>query len=60
MALSHVKKVDGVNYQIAQTKMRMKTQDITLGVTNFSNDNVFTGKRTDRLALAMVNDAAMR
>ena len=37
----------------------MKTQHIPQGVTNFSIDNLFKGKLPDRVALAMVNDAAM-
>ena len=37
----------------------MKTQHIPQGVTNFSIDNLFKGKLPDRVALTMVNDAAM-
>ena len=59
MAVSQLKTVDGVNYQIPQTKVIMKSQNIPQGVTNFSIDNLFKGKLPDRVALAMVSDAAM-
>ena len=58
LATSHHATVDAVNYQIPHTKVLMKTQHIHQGVTNFSIDNLFKGKLTDRVALAMLNDAA--
>ena len=59
MAIAHKKTLDDVNYQIPHTKVLMKTQHIPQGVTNFSIDNLFKGKLPDRVALAMVADAAM-
>ena len=59
MAISHLKTLDGVNYQIPCSKVLMKTQHIPQGVTNFSIDNLFERKPSDRVGLAMVNDAAM-
>ena len=59
MAVSHLETVGEVNYQIPHTKVLMKTQHIPQGVTNFSIDNIFKGKLPDRVALAMVSDAAM-
>ena len=59
MAISHHKPVDGVNSQIPITKVVRKTQHIPQGVTNFSIDNLFKGKLPGRVALAILNDAAM-
>ena len=59
MAVSHLETVGEVNYQIPHTKLLMKTQNIPQGVTNFSIDTLFKGKLPDRVALAIVADAAM-
>ena len=46
------------NYIIPHTKVSMKTQNIPSGGTSYTFDNLFKGKLPDRIALAMVADAA--
>ena len=46
------------NYIIPHTKVSMKTLNIASGVTSYTLDNLFNGKLPDRIALAMVADAA--
>ena len=46
------------NYIIPHTKVSMKTQNIPSGGTSSTFDNLFKGKLHDRIALAMVADAA--
>ena len=46
------------NYLIPHTKVSMKTLNIHSAGRSFTFDNVFKGKRPDRIALAMVADAA--
>ena len=47
------------NYIIAHTKETRKTLNIPSRGTSYTFDNVFNGKLPDRLALAMVPNAAV-
>ena len=60
IAVSHVKTVEGLKYQRRLTKVLIKTQHIPQGVPIISIENLFNGKRPDRVALAMVNNAARK
>ena len=46
------------NYIIPHRKVSMKTMNIPSGGTSYIFDNLFKGKLPDRIALAMVDDAA--
>ena len=46
------------NYIIPHTKVSRKTLNIPSGGASYIFDNLFKGKLTDRIALAMVADAA--
>ena len=59
MVVAHEQMVQEANYRYPHTKVLLKTQNIPTGVTSYSIPNMFKGKLPDRIAIAMVEDAAL-
>ena len=54
----HIVMAENKNYIIPLTKVSMKRLNIQSGGTSCTFDNLFNGKLPDRIALALVADAA--